>query len=144
MPFCGPSSQRRDQTCISCLLHWQEGSLPLVPPVCLFSTDLINFKSRSKGIDRRPLYDQKITESCRSLQTNSLIIFLKKLSIYYYYFWLHWVFIVSLRLLVGVRRLCCPEACGILVPQLGIKPSFPAFEGRFLTDGSPGKSLDHT
>ena len=25
------SSQPRDQTCISCLLHWQAGSLPLVP-----------------------------------------------------------------------------------------------------------------
>ena len=26
------SSRPRDQTCISCLLHWQVGSLPLVPP----------------------------------------------------------------------------------------------------------------
>ena len=54
---CRQSSQPRNQTCISCLLHWQEGSLPVVSPVCLFRTDLINFKSRSKGIDRRPLYD---------------------------------------------------------------------------------------
>ena len=26
------SSQPRDRTCISCLLHWQAGSLPLAPP----------------------------------------------------------------------------------------------------------------
>ena len=26
------SSQPRDRTCISCLLHWQVGSLPLAPP----------------------------------------------------------------------------------------------------------------
>ena len=33
MPSSMESSQRRDQTPISCLLHWQAGSLPLVPPV---------------------------------------------------------------------------------------------------------------
>ena len=48
MPFCRRSSQPRDQTCTSCLLPWQEGSLPLVSPVCLFSTDLINFKSKQR------------------------------------------------------------------------------------------------
>ena len=26
------SSQPRDQTCVSCLLHWLVGSLPLAPP----------------------------------------------------------------------------------------------------------------
>ena len=32
MPSSRVSSWPRDQTCISCLLHWQESSLPLVPP----------------------------------------------------------------------------------------------------------------
>ena len=32
-------------------------------------------------------------------------------------------------------------ACGILVPQPGIKPTSPALKGRFLTTGPPGKSL---
>ena len=32
-------------------------------------------------------------------------------------------------------------ACGILVPQPGIKPLSPALEGRFLTIGPPGQSL---
>ena len=33
------------------------------------------------------------------------------------------------------------EACGILAPQPGIKPSPPALEGEVLTTGPPGKSL---
>ena len=30
--FSGVSFWPRDRTCVSCLLHWQVGSLPLVPP----------------------------------------------------------------------------------------------------------------
>ena len=36
---------------------------------------------------------------------------------------------------------CC-DACGISVPQPGIKPTPPALEGKVLTAGLPGKSLD--
>ena len=32
------------------------------------------------------------------------------------------------------------EACGILAPQLEIKPESPACEGKILTTGLPGKS----
>ena len=32
VPFSRGSFQLRDQTCISCLLHWQAGSLLLAPP----------------------------------------------------------------------------------------------------------------
>ena len=32
------------------------------------------------------------------------------------------------------------EACGILVPQPGIKPESPALKGKGLTTGLPGKS----
>ena len=32
IPYPRGSSQPGDQTCISRLLHWQEGSLPLAPP----------------------------------------------------------------------------------------------------------------
>ena len=32
MPSSRGSSRPRDQTCVSCLLHWQGGSLPLAPP----------------------------------------------------------------------------------------------------------------
>ena len=42
--------------------------------------------------------------------------------------------------LVAARRVSCPTACGILVPQLGIEHTSPALEGRFLTTGPPGKS----
>ena len=35
---------------------------------------------------------------------------------------------------------CGPKACGILVPQPGIKPTSSALEGGFLTTGPPGKS----
>ena len=34
----------------------------------------------------------------------------------------------------------CSVACGILVPQPGIKPESPSLRGRFLTTGPPGKS----
>ena len=37
-------------------------------------------------------------------------------------------------------RACGPEACGILVPQPGIKPMSTTLESGFLTTGSPGKS----
>ena len=33
-----------------------------------------------------------------------------------------------------------PQACGILAPQPGIKPSSPALEGKVITTGPPGKS----
>ena len=33
------------------------------------------------------------------------------------------------------------DACGILAPRPGIKPTPPASEGEGLTTGSPGKSL---
>ena len=33
VPSFRGSSWPRDQTCVSCLLHWQAGSLPRVPPV---------------------------------------------------------------------------------------------------------------
>ena len=33
----------------------------------------------------------------------------------------------------------CPSLCGILIPQPGIKPKFPALEGGFLIPGPPGK-----
>ena len=39
---------------------------------------------------------------------------------------------------VVVRGLSCPTACGILVPQPGIKPASPALEGRFLPLGYQG------
>ena len=32
--------------------------------------------------------------------------------------------------------------CGILVPQTDFKPASPALQGRFLTTGPPGQSLD--
>ena len=42
--------------------------------------------------------------------------------------------------LVVACRFSCPEVCGILVPQPGIKPMSPALEGGFLTIGPPEKS----
>ena len=42
---------------------------------------------------------------------------------------------------VAAHELSCLAACGILVPQLGIKPVCPEVKGRFSTTGPPGKSL---
>ena len=41
---------------------------------------------------------------------------------------------------VAAHGLSCPVACGLPVPQLGMEPTSPALEGRFLTTGLPGKS----
>ena len=38
------------------------------------------------------------------------------------------------------RRLSCPAACGILVPQSGIEPASPALQGKFLATGLPRQS----
>ena len=43
--------------------------------------------------------------------------------------------------LVEVHGLSCPAACGVLVPQPGIKTASPALEVEFLTTGPGGKSL---
>ena len=40
---------------------------------------------------------------------------------------------------VAAGRLSCSKVCGILVPWLGVKPSFPALAGGFLTTGTSGK-----
>ena len=40
---------------------------------------------------------------------------------------------------VEACELSYSSACRILVPQTGIKPMFPALQGRFLTTGPPGK-----
>ena len=56
-------------------------------------------------------------------------------NIYVLFVWLHWVLVVS------AHGLSCLVACGILVPQLGIKPTAPALQGRFLTTGPLGRSL---
>ena len=37
--------------------------------------------------------------------------------------------------------LVAPQACGILVPQPGIKPTSPRLQAGLLTTGPPGKSL---
>ena len=43
--------------------------------------------------------------------------------------------------LVAAHALSCPAACGILVPQPGVEPTFPALEGGFFTTGPPERSL---
>ena len=43
-------------------------------------------------------------------------------------------------LAVAMLGLSCSKANGILVPQLGMKPTSPAFQGEFFTSGSPRNS----
>ena len=45
-----------------------------------------------------------------------------------------------LLLFYGLLGFFGHEACGILAPQPGIRPTAPAFEGKVLTIGPPGKS----
>ena len=44
-------------------------------------------------------------------------------------------------LVAKAHKLSCPAACGILVPQLGIKLKSPVLEGRFLTMDHKGSCL---
>jgi len=56
-------------------------------------------------------------------------------------FWLHWVFIAACTGSVIVAAgLSFNATCGILVPQLGAEPGYPALEGGFLATGPQGKS----
>ena len=43
--------------------------------------------------------------------------------------------------LVGLFVFFSCEACGILAPGPGIRPTLPALEGKVLTTRPPGKSL---
>ena len=43
--------------------------------------------------------------------------------------------------LLVAHGLSWPAACGLLGPQPGIEPTFPALEDGFLTTGPPGKSF---
>ena len=52
----------------------------------------------------------------------------------------HGIFVVDVGSFDVARRLSCCIACGISLPWPGIKPMSPAFEGKFLTIGSQGKS----
>ena len=88
------------------------------------------------------------------------------------YFWPHWLFVAAHRLWVAALRLSpvaasrgycaaaacrlqgagsivvvhdghsCPISCRIPVPRPGAEPVSPALQGRFLTTGPPGKSLE--
>ena len=81
---------------------------------------------------------------------NSSSVFLK---IHSFISWLHRVLVavhgifhcgtqtLQLCSVVVVCGFSCPSTCGVLVPRPGIKPVFPAWQGRFLTTGPPGKSL---
>ena len=50
--------------------------------------------------------------------------------------------LVTILLLFYVLFYFVPELCGILVPRPGIESSPPALEGKVLTTGPPGKSLN--
>ena len=65
-----------------------------------------------------------------------------------FFFFLMWtvfkVFIefVTILLLFFMFWVFGPEACGILAPRPGVKLTPPALEGKVLTTGPPGKSLN--
>ena len=84
-----------------------------------------------------------------------LLQFYFSAGIYHLFIWLsqvlvaaQWIFILlhgifccgALNLQLW-HRLSWPVACGILVSQLGIELSSPTLQGRFLTTGPPGNSL---
>ena len=58
----------------------------------------------------------------------------------YLFTWLHQILLVAHSILIATHGLSSPEACGILVPLLGIEPASPALKGGFLTIGTLGKS----
>ena len=65
------------------------------------------------------------------------------------YFWLHWVLFVPCRishcsvLVPEFKSSVDPQHVGVLVSWPGIEPLSPAWEGRFLTHGPSGKSLNY-
>ena len=69
------------------------------------------------------------TASLRTFQS----FFFSFLYFIYLLIWLPWVF-------VAACRLSCSTACGILIPQPGVKPENFSLEGGFLKPGPPGQS----
>ena len=53
-----------------------------------------------------------------------------------------WPSVAPQGFLLAVRRLSCPVACAIVVPQPRIKSTSPAWEGGFSTTGPPGRPWD--
>ena len=57
-PALGDLPNSGIKLCLLCLLHWQEGSLPWMPPgkpLCCHGTYLISRKTENKEVDRHPL-----------------------------------------------------------------------------------------
>ena len=61
----------------------------------------------------------------------------------YLFIWLGQVgYYISGSVVAGCRLSCSVATSGILVPQTGIKLASPAFQGKLVTSGPPGKSLE--
>ena len=65
----------------------------------------------------------------------------KKLFFFFFFFAASGLFCSMRASLVAADRLRCAMACGILVPQLGVKPVSPALEGELSTTAPTEKSL---
>ena len=74
-------------------------------------------------------------------QNNILKIFLIFLKVFLMWTIFFKVFIKSVTILFLFVMFCFSgqDACGILTPQAGIKPTPPALEDEVLTTGLPGK-----
>lgn len=63
----------------------------------------------------------------------------KIFSLSLFFFFKHlFTYLAALLVLVVACRLSYSAACGILAPQSGIEPTYPALQVRFLTTGLPG------
>ena len=90
--------------------------------------------------------------ACSCIKSGNTFLFLFFLIYYLLMYWLHPVWVAAHGIvcwgvrfsLAVVRRLSCPAACGILVPQPGLEPASPALQDGFLTTGPPGKSPRNT
>ena len=122
-------------------LHIQHSLLDgfLKLPTSLWIWSHIHISSHTLWLPRTPLLFSKIFIWLHSVLVMVLRIFMPECGCVPVRGIFHCGAQASLAVAHG---LCCPTACGILVPWPGIKPVSMSrvLEGRFLTTGPPGKS----
>ena len=123
-------------TCVT-LVNSSLKSSDVFPPsgsALIFFIHITPFAKEMKQNSNNQISPQSLIISLQETgRTISVPSFKKKKKNFIYLFRLHWV-------LVAARRFGSLTACGILVPQPGIKPTSPASEGQFLAldyQGSP-------
>ena len=121
-------------------------------PLCFHSYLIIaNYPKNSQSCKRRACAVFCLSKGSTGLKNSRASLFLTVVSetntrlhlatFHFKKYFTYSILAASGLSLVLVLELSCPEACGTLVPQAGIKPKPLVLGGRFLTSRPPGKPI---